>query len=433
MQRLLISIILFAVALGLGYLALRSSQRRKQVIRGGLALVLALTAGAVLWWPHGSSPQLDPPLSNALPGLSASSAPLDPSLRIYVPSDDKLLAVHASTGEVAWTFHASGPVQPPVVVDGVAYVVVSLLPSYDSAVVYALNASDGSQRWHVQVNGHIVQCTPAVGEGVVYVTSTSGVTALNASDGSQRWQVALTSNSSNPSSPTLANGLLFFGAGMAPNGALGSASHQQYCLCLYALRASDGAVVWTHPTSDQVFDAPTVVDGIVYASEFADGLMALRASDGKLLWSQKGLHGTGSPTVVNGVIYVAGYPQQIYAVSASDGRQLWQSREGEIGVSDGGLTVSDGVVYAVDTGVVALRASDGTRLWRQGGGSNQPLLLHPLVVEGVVFATGSCSLGFQSSSSCQDQLIALRGSDGMPFWSKPVTRPSAPVLNQAQK
>ena len=145
----------------------------------------------------------------------SANAPLDPSLRIYVPSDDNLLAIRASTGEVAWTFHASGPVQPPTVVDGIAYVVVGVLPSYDSAVVYALNASDGSQRWHAQVNGHIVQCTPAIGEGVVYVTSTSSVEALNADDGSQRWQVALSSSSSNPSSPTLANGLLFFGAGMA--------------------------------------------------------------------------------------------------------------------------------------------------------------------------------------------------------------------------
>jgi outer membrane protein assembly factor BamB len=414
-QRLVISVILFAVALGIGYFALRAPRRRKQVIRGSLALALALTAAGILWWP-----------------VSGAPAPLDPSLRIYITSGDDLLAVQARTGEVAWTFHASGPAQPPVVVDGVAYVVVGVLPSYDSAVVYALNASDGSQRWHVQVNGHIVHCTPAVGEGMVYITSTSGVVALDAGDGSQRWQVALASSSTNPSSPALANGLLFLGAGMLPDDSLGSASRLKYCLCLYALRASDGAVVWTHPTGDQVFDTPTVVDGIVYASEFADGLMALRASDGVLLWSQKGLHGTGSPTVVNGVIYVAGYPQRVYAVSASDGRQLWRTKDGEIGVSDGGLTVSDGVVYVVDTGVVALHMADGTRMWRWGGNDNRILFSHPLVVAGVVFTTGSCSNGFQFFASCQEQLVALRSSDGALFWSKTLTNPGAPVLNQEQ-
>ena len=185
MPRLLIGVVLFGVALGLGYFALRAPQRRKQVIRGGLALALALTAAGVLWWPVQGSP-----------------APLDPSLRIYVASGDDLLAVQARTGEVAWTFHASGPAQPPTVVAGVAYVVAAT-PSTDSAVVYALNASDGSQRWQVQVNGHIVRCAPAVGDGAVYITSTSGVDALNTSDGSRRWHVDLATSSTNPSSPAL--------------------------------------------------------------------------------------------------------------------------------------------------------------------------------------------------------------------------------------
>jgi outer membrane protein assembly factor BamB len=413
-QRVVISVILFAVALGIGYFALRAPQRRKRVIRGGLALALALTAAGVLWWPVQGTP-----------------APLDPSLRVYVASGDDLLAVQARTGEVAWTFHASGPAQPPTVVAGVAYVVAAT-PSYESAVVYALNASDGSQRWHAQVNGHIVRCAPAIGEGMVYITSTSGVVALDADDGSQRWQVALASSSTNPSSPTLANGLLFLGAGMLPDGALGSASRVKYCLCLYALRASDGAVVWTHPTSDQVFDAPTVVDGIVYASEFTDGLMALRASDGKLLWSRKGLNASGSLAVANGVIYVAAFDQHAYALSASDGSQLWQTGEGEVGPSDGGLTVSDGVVYVVDTGVVALHASDGTRIWRRSGNDNRLLFSTPLIVQGVVFATATCSNGFQFFGYCQDQLVALSGSDGALFWSETVTNPEAPVLNQEQ-
>ena len=267
---------------------------------------------------------------------------------------------------------------------------------------------------------------------MVYITSTSGVVALDASDGSQRWQVALTSSSTNPSSPALANGLLFLGAGMLPDGALGSASRVKYCLCLYALRASDGAVVWTHPTGDQVFDAPTVVDGIVYASEFTDGLMALRASDGKLLWSRKGLNASGSLAVANGVIYVAAFDQHAYALSASDGSQLWQTGEGEVGPSDGGLTVSDGVVYVVDTGVVALHASDGTRIWRRSGNDNRLLFSTPLIVQGVVFATATCSNGFQFFGYCQDQLVALSGSDGALFWSETVTNPEAPVLNQEQ-
>ena len=158
----------------------------------------------------------------------------------------------------------------------------------------------------------------------------------------------------------------------------------------------------------------------------------LRASDGKLLWSRKGLNASGSLAVANGVIYVAAFDQHAYALSASDGSQLWQTGEGEVGSSNGGLTVSDGVVYVVDTGVVALRASDGTRMWRRSGNDNRLLFSTPLVVQGVVLATATCSNGFQFFGYCQDQLVALSGSDGVLFWSKTLTDPGAPVLNQEQ-
>jgi outer membrane protein assembly factor BamB len=94
-------------------------------------------------------------------------------------------------------------------------------------------------------------------------------------------------------------------------------------------------------------------------------------------------------------------------------------------------TMSNGVVYVADSGVVALRASDGTFLW-WGGDSDRLVFSTPLVVDGVVFSTASCKNGIQSFGYCQDQLVALKTSDGKPFWSKTVTAPGAPVLNQEQ-
>jgi outer membrane protein assembly factor BamB len=416
MQRLVIGVILVVVALALGYFALRAPQRRTQALRGGLALLLALTAAGVLWWPVQGSP-----------------APLAGSLRLYLASGDSLLAVQARTGDGLWTFHASGAVQSPVVVDGVAYFVVANTSPSGGYFVYGLNASDGTQRWRVQVSGWMVHCTPAVGAGVVYVTSTSGVDALNVSDGTQRWHVDLVTSSTNPSSPALANRLLLFGGGPAPPDVPAS---ETACPCLYALRSSNGEVVWTHQTGDQVFETPTVVDGTVYATG-ATGLLALRASDGMLLWSRKDLYTSGSPTVVSGVVYVAAFNRRAYALSARNGSQRWQTSEGVIGPSDGAAnisatTVGDGVVYIADTGVVALRASDGTLMWRRRDGSERQVLSTPLVVEGVVFATASCKNGFQVVGYCQDQVVALRASDGMPFWSKTVSNPGAPVLNQEQ-
>jgi outer membrane protein assembly factor BamB len=67
-----------------------------------------------------------------------------------------------------------------------------------------------------------------------------------------------------------------------------------------------------------------------------------------------------------------------------------------------------------------------------GGDSDRLVFSTPLVVDGVVFSTASCKNGIQSFGYCQDQLVALKTSDGKPFWSKTVTAPGAPVLNQEQ-
>jgi outer membrane protein assembly factor BamB len=239
--------------------------------------------------------------------------------------------------------------------------------------------------------------------------------ALKAGDGSLLWHLQLITTSSNPSSPTLVNGMLYLGAGGPP-------PQSPDCVCVYALQASDGSVVWKHPTGDQVFAAPTVRDGVVYASEFTDGLFALRASDGRLLWSQPGMEGAGSSTIVDGVIYINGYDQQTYALHASDGSQIWHS---QVGNGNGAPVVSDGVVYVGTTVVAALRASDGTFLWRSQE-SDHLLFSTPYILQGVVFATGVCTDEF-NFSGCKDRVVALKGSDGSLFWSKTLARPSAPV------
>ncbi len=408
MQRALVGVLLFALAVGVGFIALRAARRRNQAIMGGFALLLVLAAAGVLWWPFGGTP-----------------APLASSVRLYVGTHDSMVALQASTGSVVWTFPAAfGTGQLPAVVGGVAYYVVpesGVMP--ESGTVYAINAKNGSLLWHTRLNGAGGYSTPAVDGGVVYVSSVKGVDALNARDGSHLWHVELDTSASNPSAPTLTNGMLYFGAGWQryPEPPPPTAA----CLCLYALRASDGSVVWTYPTSDFVYDAPTVVDGVVYGSDVIDGLFALRASDGKVLWTRPDTEG-GSPTVVQGVVYVSRRDDHLtHALSARDGSQIWQ------GGPVGPLTVSDGVVYiGVTAGLVALRASDGTHLWdSRTSYDTHHLFSAPVVSQGVVFVRVYCTNG---SIFCQDQVLALKASDGSVYWSKTLVLPSDPVLDMEQ-
>ena len=408
MQRALVGVLLFALALGSALVALRARRRRDQAIMGGLALLLVLAAVGVLWWPFGGG----------------TPAPLASSVRLYVGTHDSLVALQASTGSVVWTFPTNGDARMPAVVDGVVYFEV---PDGGGTfgTVYALNARDGSRRWQTRVTGAAVAFTPAVGGGVVYVTSVKGVDALNARDGSRRWHVELDTSASNSSAPTLANDMIYFGAGWAAYATYPPRPPTAACVCIYALRASDGAVVWTYPTSDFVFDAPKVVDGVVYGSDFIDGLIALRASDGKLLWSRPDMVGT--PTIVQGVIYLYGRDDRFHALSARDGSQIWQGGQ----IPCGAPTVSDGVIYIGGTaGMVALRASDCKLLWRSKTHfDTQHVFSTPLVSQGVIFVRVFCTYG---SIFCEDQVLALKASDGSVYWSKTLVLPSDPVLELEQ-
>ncbi len=74
--------------------------------------------------------------------------------------------------------------------------------------------------------------------------------------------------------PTLAHGIIYIGAS---DGAI------------TAVRASNGSRLWQYRTSGAAY-APLVINGVVYASDYVGNngpahLYALRASDGKLLWS----------------------------------------------------------------------------------------------------------------------------------------------------
>ncbi len=89
--------------------------------------------------------------------------------------------------------------------------------------VYALNAEDGGKIWSFQTS-NFVWSSPAVVNGVVYVTSWDYVYALDASTGNKIW--SFKPKDSMYSSPAVVGGVVYFG----------SNDHN-----LYALDADNGA------------------------------------------------------------------------------------------------------------------------------------------------------------------------------------------------
>ncbi len=99
---------------------------------------------------------------------------------------------------------------------------------------------------------------------------------------------------------------------------------------VYALRAHDGSLLWSHNTLRSAFGPLIVTDGTVQVSTQANSIYALRASSGALLWqhaiaSFRTWEVQSPPRVlVNGVLAVGTTDGVVTALRASDGAQLWR-------------------------------------------------------------------------------------------------------------
>jgi len=234
-------------------------------------------------------------------------------------------ALNASTGAELWDYKVKSYEidSSPAVADGLVYI------GAEDGNMYALNADDGTNVWTYTTGGQ-VSCSPAVASGLIYFGSYDGFLALNASTGAKVW--AYTANEVD-SAPAVANGVVYVGS---------------FDGNIYALNATNGALLWTYKTSDWVFSSPAVANGIVYVASLNHNLYALNAKTGALLWTYATAGSiSSSPAIANGVVYVGSDDNNVYALNANTGALLWSYTTG--GGVDSSPAVSDGMVY-VDSG-----------------------------------------------------------------------------------
>ncbi len=165
---------------------------------------------------------------------------------------------------------------------------------------------------------------------------------------------------------------------------------------IYALRQSDGSVLWRYTSDGYFYVLPSTEDNSVIYIASPEGISALQASSGRILWhfATPGA-GDSQPVIVNGVVYATSSasagPGELDALRASDGRLLWQYKAA---TSISAPLVSNGIAYIasgrVTLTLAALRISDGQRLWQRAIDATfiQPLQL----VDGVAL-TAELSTG----------------------------------------
>jgi outer membrane protein assembly factor BamB len=229
--------------------------------------------------------------------------------------DCKLRCLEAATGRALWQFGASGHIEStPCIADGRVY-----FGAGDDGI-YALDAATGERLWQFDEAMH-VDGSPIAEGGKVYVATavsrrfkTTRLLCLDAVTGKPDWQ--LPTELPSWSAPLLDGGQLFvtFGNGRLdrsdpapagevicveasshkrfwsrplPDGVMGSAAadaERVYIGCrdghVYALKRTDGSVVWTYDAGSPVVTTPALLEGRLYVTASGGRVACLDAVSG---------------------------------------------------------------------------------------------------------------------------------------------------------
>ena len=118
---------------------------------------------------------------------------------------------------------------------------------------------------------------------------------------------------------------------------------------LLALRSDNGALIRSYTIGDGRALEPPVIDGNMLYDSDLNTLYALRVSDGSVVWhSAFGDHlAISSPSIADGIVYIAtsAVDHQVYALRASNGAVLWHYQTRGANEEAGVLAVANGIVY----------------------------------------------------------------------------------------
>jgi len=270
--------------------------------------------------------------------------------------------------KVKWKFHTNGSVfSSPAVASGVVYVGSS------DGILYAVGIESGTLKWKFPT-GSRVASSPAVDGGVVFFASYDGnFYAVDTATGKKQWSfktagerrfagkhlhgsVPMAETMPDPfdfylSSPTVWNGVVYFGSGDGN---------------VYALDEASGTLKWKFQTGDVVHASPAIADGALFIGSWDSYFYALDAATGNEKWRFKtgedpNIHNQvgiqSSAAVKDGVVYFGCRDSNLYALDAASGQKKWAfNNQGSWVI--GSPAVKDGKVYFATSDTSTLYAVD---------------------------------------------------------------------------
>ncbi len=256
---------------------------------------------------------------------------------------DTLYGLNANTGATLWSYQADiGGTwgEAAAAANGVVYLGFNDGQHGMEGGIYAFKAQTGFPLWRYPFG---VAVSPTVANGLVYFGIDNAVYALDAATGEEKWLAVVGNVLTGP--PAVANGRLYIGS--------------YWDDTIYALDAVTGATLWSYPTAGPIEGTATVAAGVVYIGSEDKNLYALDAATGAFRWAYLTGGAVGSPTIANGVVYFGSGDFNLYAVNASTGALIWKYQIGDVP----SLAVANGVLYAANSeNLWAFNAKTGTLL-----------------------------------------------------------------------
>jgi outer membrane protein assembly factor BamB len=363
--------------------------------------------------------------------------------------DGNIYALNQTNGDVIWKYTGPGDLMfpgTPTVADGKVYATTGQEEAFGgqhgASEFACLDAYTGRLIWKLPIEAFAPRESVAIAYGNLYLIPAGVTTAVDSLTGAeyssinQIWAFSTTDWSmyrndpthsgvgqSGPtnlllkwafsaqgaivSSPTIANGITYFGS-QDKN--------------IYAVNAANGDLIWKFVTQARIGSSPAVVNGRLYTGADDGYVYCLDAYNGNLIW--KSFAGgyidinlnavvqlRSSPTVVGGVVYVGALDNKTYAFNTDTGDVIWSySTQGPITSSP---AVVDGAVYITaqdpTSGTVyKLNAADGALIWAKavpymitlGGGHD--IYESPVVAAGLVFVSSNCAPYYALNASTGD-------------------------------
>ena len=281
----------------------------------------------------------------------------------------------------------------------------------------------------------------------LYLTSADAVYALDAATGRTLWRCR------NPLGGIVTNGPPALDAG-----ALIVASRDGY---VYAIRASDAAILWRANVGEQhqyvtsqPSIAPIVAQGVIYGVNGAEEVYALRARDGAQLWLQQDgatFASRSSRLLLAGdvLVYLTNLSGTLHmaALDSHSGRLLWQATD-RVPIAyfldiaaPSNVQVAGALLYAEEIDeqtsrltLTARATTDGAIRWRHAlptQANGAPTASAFTLADDAVYLEARPPSATPNATASAPRLVALRATDGSPLWSVAVPDGASAQLAQS--